>query len=217
MWSRNQGTDRRVRDRGVTTVEYGLIVAGVGIAAIAGIFALRGAFTTVFNDTLQGQGVRSCAPSDPNCTAYNALPAANIPAAAALAISGYSAITGQVGTTITTQTPTVTGGSGTRSFTINPALPAGLAVSSATGAISGTPSAIQATTSHTVTVTDASGTASTTVSVTITSSTPSPVAFATGYSNVTAETGTAIASQTPTTTGGSGTKTFSSRPPCQPG
>lgn len=212
MWSRKRATDRRARDRGVTTVEYGLIIAGVGIAAIAGIFALRNAFTTTFNDTLEGNGVSSCAPSDPNCTAYSALPSPAIPANSALAISGYSPITGQTGTTITTQTPTVTGGSGTRSFTISPALPAGLAISATTGAISGTPSATQATTSHTVTVTDSSGSATTTVSVTITNSTPSPVAFATGYSNVTAETGTAISSQTPTTTGGSGTKTFSVLP-----
>lgn len=80
MWSRKRATDRRARDRGVTTVEYGLIIAGVGIAAIAGIFALRNAFTTTFNDTLEGNGVSSCAPSDPNCTAYSALPSPSVPA-----------------------------------------------------------------------------------------------------------------------------------------
>jgi hypothetical protein len=53
----------------------------------------------------------------------------------------------------------VTGGSGTASlaYSISPGLPAGLNISSTTGAVSGTPTAALAATNFTVTVTDANG------------------------------------------------------------
>ncbi len=54
---------------------------------------------------------------------------------------------------------TSAGGYPAKVFTVNPALPTGLILNSATGAITGTPTASQAPTSHTITVTDAAGTA----------------------------------------------------------
>ena len=46
------------------------------------------------------------------------------------------------------------GGTGTRTYSISPSLPSGLSLNSATGAITGTPTASSATTNYTVTVTD---------------------------------------------------------------
>jgi len=64
----------------------------------------------------------------------------------------------------TTLTPSNTGGVAT-SYSIDPALPAGITISATTGVISGTPSATYASTSHTVTASNSAG--STTASVTI--------------------------------------------------
>ena len=52
---------------------------------------------------------------------------------------------------------TTRGGYGSNVFTINPALPAGLSLNAATGAITGTASASISATSHSITVTDANG------------------------------------------------------------
>ena len=53
--------------------------------------------------------------------------------------------------------PVATGGNGTRSYALTPALPAGLTFTATTRTISGTPSAIQAATTYTYKVTDADG------------------------------------------------------------
>jgi hypothetical protein len=101
-------------------------------------------------------------------------------------------------------TPTVTGGSGTRSFAVTTgALPTGLTIDSATGNISGTPTAIANTTGIVITVTDSSGSQTLTISINI-------VAQLT-ISGTPATTGTqgSAYSFTPSSTGGLGTKTFS--------
>ena len=57
---------------------------------------------------------------------------------------------------VTSFTPvTGSGGSSPLTYGVSPALPAGLTMSSSTGAITGTPTAVSSTTSYTVTVTDA--------------------------------------------------------------
>jgi hypothetical protein len=71
-----------------------------------------------------------------------------------------------VGTAITTWTPSNAGGTAA-SWSISPALPAGLSFSSATGAISGTPSASSVATTYTVTATNAAGNGTTTITVTV--------------------------------------------------
>ena len=70
-----------------------------------------------------------------------------------------------VGVVITANNPTSTGGA-VASYSVSPALPAGLSLSTSTGIISGTPTAAAATTTYTVTATNAGGT--TTVVLTIT-------------------------------------------------
>jgi hypothetical protein len=52
---------------------------------------------------------------------------------------------------------TAAGGDGTLAFTVSPALPSGLTMSSSTGAITGMPTVTSVATSYTVTVTDANG------------------------------------------------------------
>jgi hypothetical protein len=81
-------------------------------------------------------------------------------------VSYPGAITATVGTPITSVTPTVRR-TGAATFSVSPALPAGLSLDTATGVISGTPTEA-ATATSTVTMTDLSGTATTTVSVTVT-------------------------------------------------
>ena len=110
---------------------------------------------------------------------------------------------------------TASGGFGTLTYAISPALPAGLTFSTTTGAISGTPTAISSTTTYTVTVTDqASQTSNKTFSLTVaattlTASLDIPTKIVT--SNV------AVVAFTPVTaTGGTGTITYSIAPTLYP-
>lgn len=84
--------------------------------------------------------------TSPTCTGYL------IPLVTAVNVSS-STLT--VGTAATAFTPvTASGGVGTLSYSIAPALPAGLSMSSSTGTISGTPTVAAAATTYTVTVSD---------------------------------------------------------------
>ena len=68
------------------------------------------------------------------------------------------AVSGVVGTAIATTSvfvaPTLTDTSGTKTFTVSPALPAGLTLNAATGTVSGTPTAVSTQTTYVVTGTD---------------------------------------------------------------
>jgi hypothetical protein len=79
-------------------------------------------------------------------------------------------ISGTVGTAISNLTPTVTGT--VTSYAISPALPAGLTISASTGVISGTPSAVTASATYTVTAANAGGSTTTTVTVVVAKGTP---------------------------------------------
>jgi len=80
------------------------------------------------------------------------------------------------GTAITQLNPTL-GGGAVASCTVSPALPAGLSLNSATCVVSGTPTALQSATSHTVTATNAGGSANAAINVTV-----NPVAPTISYS-----------------------------------
>ena len=71
-----------------------------------------------------------------------------------------------VGTPITPNTPTHSGGD-IDSYSVSPALPAGLSLNTTSGVISGTPTAPVATARYTVTATNAAGSASATLSITV--------------------------------------------------
>ena len=104
-----------------------------------------------------------------------------------------------LGDPIATNAPTSTGGA-IASYSILPALPTGLLFSTATGEITGTPTALQAATNHTVTATNATGIDTTTVSVTVNPQAPSGL----GYTILapTYVVGTTIATNSPTVGGG---------------
>jgi len=77
----------------------------------------------------------------------------------------YANISGTVGAAITNVNPTVTGT--VDSYSISPALPAGLLLNTGTGVISGTPSAAAASAIYTVTATNAGGSTSTALTIVV--------------------------------------------------
>ena len=101
------------------------------------------------------------------------------------------------------------GGTGTLTYSISPALPAGLSFSSTSGAITGAPTTTSAATAHTVTLTDTNGaTATATFSLTVNSAVTATIAIAS--KSLTENYVTAF---TPVTgTGGTGTLSYSISP-----
>jgi hypothetical protein len=89
--------------------------------------------------------------------------------------------------------PTVTGA--VTLYTVSPSLPAGLSIAPATGVISGTPTAVAANATYTVTAANTDGGTSATVSITVNDVTPT-LAYASPYYAFTAN----LASQTITPT-----------------
>ena len=81
-----------------------------------------------------------------------------------------STISGTVGTAISSLTPTVTGTVDT--YSVDPALPDGLSIDAGSGVISGTPTAVAASATYTVTAENAGGSTTTTVTVAVTKGTP---------------------------------------------
>jgi len=123
-------------------------------------------------------------------------PAPQPPSALSYAVS---AATYTVGTAITPDTPVVRGGAVT-SYSVLPALPAGLSLSRSTGIISGTPTTVSAAANYTITASNAAGSATATVSITVNPAAPAALTYATNPAlyNV----GVAVAANTPTNTGG---------------
>ena len=103
------------------------------------------------------------------------------------------------GTTMTTITPTSSGGTVT-SWSISPSLPAGLSLDTSTGAISGTPSAVSSSATYTVTASNTGGSDSTTLTITVNDVAPSSVAYS--PNSLTLTKGTTMSTVTPTTSGG---------------
>jgi hypothetical protein len=108
-------------------------------------------------------------------------------------------VTYVVGTAITPNAPANDGGA-IASYTVDPALPAGLNLNANTGVISGTPTAAAGAANHTVTGTNAAASAMATINITVNASlqAPSNLSYTTP---VTYTTGTAITANTPTVTG----------------
>ncbi len=130
---------------------------------------------------------------------------------AVVATQAVASTTLASGTAATAFTPvTGSGGTGTLTYSVSPALPTGLTFSTSTGTITGTPTAVSATTTYTVTVTDANGATKTnTFSLTVNGAVAATQAIA---SKVLTE-GQPSTSFTPVTgAGGSGTLTYSISP-----
>ncbi len=105
------------------------------------------------------------------------------------------------GVLITNNTPTNSGGPVT-SYSVSPALPAGLSLSAASGVISGTPTATNGVATATYTVTATNGCGSATVGVIITISPAAPTALNYTTTNPSYCVGTAIPANNPSNTGG---------------
>ena len=103
------------------------------------------------------------------------------------------------GTAMTTANPTTTGGSVT-SWSISPALPAGLSFSTANGSISGTPTAVASSANYTITATNAGGSGTATVTIQVNDLSPYSVAYS--GSPFTLTKGTAMTTATPSASGG---------------
>ena len=103
------------------------------------------------------------------------------------------------GTAITPNSPTSSGGAVT-SYSVSPALPAGLSLSTSTGIISGTPTAVTATASYTVTASNSAGSTTASLSITVNDAAPAGLAYTTGTAVYTV--GTPIPANSPTSTGG---------------
>ncbi|MBL0313930.1 MAG: putative Ig domain-containing protein [Holophagaceae bacterium] len=103
------------------------------------------------------------------------------------------------GTAIAANTPS-SGGGAVVSYSVSPALPAGLGLSTGTGVISGTPTAITAAASYTITATNSGGSTTASVSITVNDAAPSGLAYT--YTPARFTTGNAIPSDSPSSGGG---------------
>ena len=77
-----------------------------------------------------------------------------------------SSLTAEKGTSITPVVPTASGGP-VASWSITPALPAGLSFNTSTGEINGTPTAVSPSTTYTITATNAGGSGTATVTIAV--------------------------------------------------
>lgn len=105
-----------------------------------------------------------------------------------------------VGDAIANKTPSNTGGAAA-SYSISPALSAGLSFNTATGVISGTPTAARTGTTYTITGSNSGGSVSTTIGITVTASLAIP-SFAYSPSSNVYTVGAAITNKTPISSGG---------------
>jgi hypothetical protein len=94
----------------------------------------------------------------------------NTPITAPSALSYLSPLAATVGTAITPLSPTVTGT--VTSYSVSPALPAGLSLNTTSGVISGTPTAASARSTDTITATNSAGNTTFALALTV-----SPAAF----------------------------------------
>jgi uncharacterized repeat protein (TIGR01451 family) len=114
---------------------------------------------------------------------------------------------------ITNNTPS-SGGGAVISYSVSPALPSGLNLNAASGVISGTPTAVSAATSYTITATNSGGNTTFNLSITVNDIAPSGLTYSEAPAVYTKN--TAITTNTPTYGGGMATS-FSVAPALPPG
>ena len=111
---------------------------------------------------------------------------------------------------ITSIEPTTSGGSEVGSYSISPTLPAGLDFNKTTGEISGTPTALSAETTYTVTAYNSDGSTSVSLTITVNDVAPSGLSYATNPAIYTKD--VEITPNVPTSTGGA-VVSYSINPP----
>jgi Putative Ig domain len=110
-----------------------------------------------------------------------------------------TAIAATVGVAITPDVPTVTGS--VTSFSVSPALPAGLSLDGSTGTISGTPTAATGQASYVITAANSAGSTSATIQITVMTAVTPPSNLVYPQTTITATIGVAITPDVPTFTG----------------
>ena len=135
-------------------------------------------------------------------SAQATLTLAVLPAAPASLGYAQNPATYQVGTAITANVPASSGGAAT-SFTVTPALPAGLLLNGATGVLTGTPTAASPATVYTVTASNAGGSAQAALTLTVLPAAPAGLSFP--VNPLVATKGAPIAADTPILAAGSAT------------
>ncbi|HET8541760.1 MAG TPA: putative Ig domain-containing protein [Anaeromyxobacter sp.] len=106
-----------------------------------------------------------------------------------------------VGVAIAPNAPSSTGGA-VVSYSVSPALPAGLALDPSTGVITGTPTAVTAAADYVVTAANVSGSTTATVTITVTATVVPPSNLTYSANPATYTVGVAIAPNTPSASGG---------------
>jgi hypothetical protein len=140
-------------------------------------------------------------------------PVAAVNAAPSLSPSSQT-VSATVGAAITATTAfTATEIPGTKTFSITPALPAGLTMSTSTGVVSGTPTTTQSATTYTVTASDGTASATATIAITVSAATVSATAVVPASQAVSGFVGVALVPTAALTAAAvTGTKVFSITP-----
>ena len=105
------------------------------------------------------------------------------------------------GTAISTSTPSSSGGA-IATYSVSPALPTGLSLNTASGAISGTPTTVTPATAYVVTATNVAGSATAGLSITVNTGVIAPSNLTYSVNPAVYSIGTAIPSNTPSSSGG---------------
>ena len=134
----------------------------------------------------------------------------------ATAITFDSGINNQswtVGTAVSVTTPTLSGGVGAITYSVTPALPAGVTFTAATRLLSGIPTAVAASATYTYTGTDTEGVAASRTFSIVVSAAPLALGFGSETIDDQAwDTGDTVSLTLPEATGGTGTITYSLSP-----
>lgn len=105
-----------------------------------------------------------------------------------------STISATVNTAIAAETPSVTGT--VTSYSVRPALPAGLTISSNAGTIAGTPTAVSSQAAYTVTASNSAGSTTATVQIAVAASAPTQSTFQYGYPSIGTSVGVPLTTDT---------------------
>jgi hypothetical protein len=168
--------------------------AGLSLNTATG--AITGTPTAVAS---QGSYVITASNSSGTTTATVQITVSAAVVAPASLVYPQTTISATVAQAITTDTPTVTGT--VTSYSVSPTLPAGLAISTTTGAISGTPTAVAAQATYTITATNSAGSATATVKILVNAAVPPPSQLVYPQPNIVASVGQAIPADIPSVTG----------------